>query len=55
MDDINPVYKEWAKNRKDIFISNIVKCRPPNNRDPLPKELESCSPYLEKQIKIFTC
>ena len=50
---LDKLLSEISINRKDIFISNIVKCRPPNNRDPLPKELESCSPYLEKQIKIF--
>ncbi len=38
--------------REDVFITNIVKCRPPNNRDPLPKETEKCWNYLESQIKI---
>jgi len=33
-----------------VFIANIVKCRPPNNRDPLPEERETCIPYLYKQI-----
>lgn len=36
--------------RKDVFITNVVKCRPPNNRDPLPKEVETCWPYLKAQI-----
>jgi uracil-DNA glycosylase len=36
--------------RKDVFITNVVKCRPPNNRDPLPEELEACNVYLEQQI-----
>ncbi len=39
--------------RKDVFITNIVKCRPPNNRDPLPEEIKICWPYLEEQIKII--
>lgn len=39
--------------RKDIFITNIIKCRPPDNRDPNDEEIESCSPYLEEQIKII--
>lgn len=36
--------------REDIFITNIVKCRPPSNRDPLPEEILNCGPYLDKQI-----
>lgn len=36
--------------REEVFIGNVVKCRPPNNRDPLPEELAACSEYLERQI-----
>lgn len=36
-----------------VFIGNIVKCRPPNNRDPLPEEREACLPYLYKQIELI--
>jgi uracil-DNA glycosylase len=36
--------------RADVFITNVVKCRPPDNRDPLPIEIETCHPYLEQQI-----
>jgi DNA polymerase len=39
--------------REDVYITNVVKCRPPNNRDPLPQELEACSSYLERQIEII--
>lgn len=39
--------------RNDVYIANIVKCRPPNNRDPLPKEIEACWPWLLGQIKII--
>ncbi len=39
--------------REDVYITNIVKCRPPNNRVPLSDEIEQCIPYLEKQIKII--
>ncbi len=39
--------------RDDVYITNIVKCRPPNNRNPLQKEKESCIPYLEEQISII--
>ena len=37
--------------REQVFIGNVVKCRPPNNRDPLPEELAACSDYLERQIQ----
>jgi len=36
--------------REDVYITNIVKCRPPNNRDPEPDEIEACKPYLVTQI-----
>lgn len=36
--------------RSDVFITNVVKCRPPNNRDPLPEEIRACSNYLDRQI-----
>jgi uracil-DNA glycosylase len=37
--------------REQVFITNVVKCRPPSNRDPLPEELAACSDYLERQIE----
>ncbi len=37
-------------NRKEIFITNVVKCRPPRNRDPLPEEVEACAPFLRQQL-----
>lgn len=45
---------------KNIYIANIVKCRPPKNRDPLPEEMEACMPYLRNQTallrpKIIVC
>ena len=39
--------------RTQIYIANIVKCRPPNNRDPEPSEMETCLPYLLEQIQII--
>lgn len=39
--------------REDVYIANVVKCRPPNNRDPLPNEIESCIPYLKEQIVLI--
>lgn len=38
--------------RRDVFIANVVKCRPPDNRDPLPDEIEACRPYLDRQIEL---
>jgi uracil-DNA glycosylase len=38
--------------RKDVFIANVVKCRPPNNRDPQPEEIAACSDYLDTQIAL---
>lgn len=39
--------------REDVFIANMVKCRPPENRDPLPTEISSCSKYLDRQIELI--
>ncbi|UCD30656.1 MAG: uracil-DNA glycosylase [Planctomycetota bacterium] len=39
--------------RDEVFICNILKCRPPNNRDPAPDEVISCRPYLDKQLEII--
>jgi DNA polymerase len=39
--------------RKDIFIANTVKCRPPNNRDPFDSEKEACQPWLDEQIRLI--
>ncbi|MCJ7670603.1 MAG: uracil-DNA glycosylase [Acidimicrobiia bacterium] len=39
--------------RDDVYICNVVKCRPPGNRDPLPAEITSCRPYLEAQLDLL--
>ncbi len=39
--------------REDIYICNVLKCRPPNNRDPLPSEVEKCEPYLKQQLTMI--
>lgn len=39
--------------RDEVFIANVLKCRPPNNRDPLPEEVEQCEPYLRHQIGLI--
>ncbi|HDI86336.1 MAG TPA: uracil-DNA glycosylase [Candidatus Korarchaeota archaeon] len=40
--------------REVVYITNVVKCRPPNNRDPRPEEVRACSPYLEAQVRIIS-
>ena len=39
--------------REEVYIANLLKCRPPQNRDPQKEEIETCVPYLEKQIEII--
>lgn len=39
--------------REDVFITNVVKCRPPGNRDPLPGEILACKKYLDKQLELI--
>jgi DNA polymerase len=39
--------------REEVFIANMVKCRPPSNRDPLPAEIAACSKYLDRQIELI--
>src|SRR6185369_16420898 len=42
---------EWR--REDVFITNVVKCRPPDNRDPEPDEVAACLPYLHRQLEVL--
>ena len=39
--------------RKSVFIGNVIKCRPPQNRDPLPEEVKECRTFLERQVRII--
>jgi len=39
--------------RSEVFITNVLKCRPPMNRDPMPNEAEACSPYLARQLELI--
>ncbi|NOY78139.1 MAG: uracil-DNA glycosylase [Calditrichaeota bacterium] len=50
---LNKILEAIQFKREDVYIANIIKCRPPNNRDPLPSEVEKCEPYLKKQIEII--
>ena len=40
--------------RQDVYITNMVKCRPPNNRDPQPAEIAACRPYLNSQLELIS-
>jgi uracil-DNA glycosylase family 4 len=44
---------EIGLTRQDVFIANVLKCRPPGNRDPLPQEIESCQEYLYRQLELI--
>ncbi|HPD60416.1 MAG TPA: uracil-DNA glycosylase [Thermodesulfobacteriota bacterium] len=39
--------------REDVYIGNVIKCRPPKNRDPKPEEIEACFPFLKKQLEVI--
>ncbi len=50
---LDKLLREINLSRDEIYIANVMKCRPPKNRDPLPQEIEACKPYLLKQIEII--
>jgi DNA polymerase len=50
---LTDILKAIDFSRDDVYIANIVKCRPPDNRTPLPDEMETCLPYLKKQIELI--
>lgn len=52
-DVLNKLLAAINLSRDDIYLTNIVKCRPPQNRDPKREEIASCRPWLDKQIKII--
>jgi DNA polymerase len=47
------LYEELGITRDRVYIANVVKCRPPGNRDPEPDEIAACRPYLERQIELI--
>jgi len=50
---LNKILEAINFKREDVYICNILKCRPPNNRTPQPTEVEQCIPYLKKQIELI--
>jgi|SRR5437867_3503118 len=50
---LNKIIEAVDMKREEVYICNILKCRPPNNREPQPSEMELCTPYLVKQIELI--
>lgn len=50
---LNSMLRGIGLAREQVFIANVLKCRPPNNRDPAPAEVAQCLPYLERQIALL--
>lgn len=50
---LNAMIEAVGLKREDVYIANVLKCRPPGNRDPQPIEVESCEPYLMRQIELI--
>ena len=50
---LTTMIEEIGLTREDVFISSVLKCRPPNNRTPTQSERETCRPYIEKQIELI--
>jgi uracil-DNA glycosylase len=50
---LEQLLNEIGLSRADVFIANVLKCRPPGNRDPLPQEIESCQEYLYRQLELI--
>jgi DNA polymerase len=47
------IEEELGLTRRSCYIANVVKCRPPQNRDPRPEEIEACRPYLTRQVELI--
>jgi DNA polymerase len=50
---LDQMMTEVGLRREDVFIANVVKCRPPENRDPQPDEMDACEPWLLRQIELI--
>ncbi len=50
---LDELLQEIGLTREDVFVANVLKCRPPGNRDPLPDEIEECTPHLMRQIELI--
>jgi len=50
---LDTLLSEIGFSRENVFICNVLKCRPPGNREPLPNEIQTCTPYLDRQIEVI--
>lgn len=50
---LNELLRQIGWKRQDVFITNVVKCRPPGNRDPEPTEIAACAPFLHRQLEVL--
>src|ERR671922_549706 len=50
---LDQLLEEIGLSRNDVFVANVLKCRPPGNRDPEPDEIDTCKPYLHRQIELI--
>src|SRR3712207_3143532 len=50
---LNDLLEEIGLSREEVFINNVLLCRPPGNRDPLPHEIEECAPHLLERIRLI--
>jgi DNA polymerase len=50
---LDTLLEEANLSREKVFITNVVKCRPPNNREPSKEEVDKCTPYLDRQIRVI--
>lgn len=50
---LDSLLAEIGLDRKEVYIANVVKCRPPNNRDPRPDEIDACKGYLRRQLELI--
>ena len=50
---LNELLEKIGLKREDVYITNVIKCRPPGNRDPQPDEIQACKPYLDRQIDLI--
>jgi DNA polymerase len=50
---LTKIIEAMGRKREDVFIANLLKCRPPDNRNPEPDEVASCRPFLDEQIRLI--
>jgi DNA polymerase len=50
---LTDIIKAMKLTRDDVYIANVIKCRPPENRNPEPEELDACRPYIRRQVELI--